>query len=90
MRLLLLASISALALMACRQARPNINTEGLGRACPATGCAVGQACVTSPSPTGPPETCEIKCDQDSDCPQGYRCNLPPALPDSLLDVCIRN
>ena len=82
--------MSAVALMACEPERPDIATEGLGRACPEAGCATGQECVTSPSPTGPPKSCEIKCAADKDCPQGYRCNLPPALPDSLLNVCTRH
>ena len=84
----MIALMFGLAAMACEADRPNIATEGLGRACPAKGCASGQACVTSPSPTGPPKTCEIPCEKDSDCPKGHRCNLPPALPDSLLNVCV--
>ena len=67
--------------------RPDISKEGLGRDCPAAGCAEGQQCVARASSEGDTHTCEIPCESDSDCPQSLRCNTSP-LPDSIPDVCI--
>lgn len=65
------------------------STDGLGGTCPATGCNPGQECVTAPGPGGDTSTCEIKCTTNAECPFGLRCNLPPILPDSLVNTCIQ-
>ncbi|MFN7132957.1 MAG: hypothetical protein ACK4N5_12820 [Myxococcales bacterium] len=79
---------AALLLVACGS-RPDIPTTGLGRACPAEGCAAGQTCVTAAGPGGETRTCEITCGSDGECPEGHRCNRPPVVPDSIPNVCVK-
>ncbi len=67
--------------------RPDISVDGLHQECPDDGCAEGQTCVTAESPQGAISTCEIPCEADGDCPEGYRCRTPPVLPGELSDVC---
>ncbi len=70
--------------------RPVIETANLHQECePGEGeCAEGQVCGLSNSVEGQITSCEIVCDGDFDCPEGTRCNLPPILPDSLLNTCV--
>lgn len=63
-------------------------TAGLHAICPASGCAAGQECITAPGPGGSTSTCEIRCAKDAECPSGLRCNLPPVVPDSLVNTCV--
>lgn len=90
MKLITLAVLSVLAaLAACGdENRPDISTSGLGQNCPAAGCTDGQECVTAAGPGGDTTTCEIRCDADSDCPEGYHCNIPLIVPDSIPNVCV--
>lgn len=67
--------------------RPDSSTAGLGQECPQTGCAQGQQCVEAAAAGGATRTCEIKCANDADCPEGTRCNLPPVVPDSIPNTC---
>jgi len=87
----LLASWSlVVGLAACSDdTRPEISTQGLGQPCPDQGCITGQDCVTAAAPAGETRTCEIPCDADSNCPRQLLCNVPPIVPDSLANVCIR-
>jgi hypothetical protein len=66
----------------------DIDRTGLHQSCPDAGCAEGQECVSAPSPEGTTSTCEIPCEGDAECPEAMRCNVPPALPDTILDVCV--
>jgi len=70
--------------------RPDISTSGLGKTCPASGCEDGQDCITASGPGGYTYTCEIKCDGNQDCPEKWKCNIPPVLPDSIPNVCIED
>jgi hypothetical protein len=83
-----LATALVLAIPACGEDRPDISTTGIGEPCPGSGCAEGQDCVTAPGPGGETSTCEIRCDADRDCPENWKCNLPPVVPDSIPDVCV--
>ena len=65
------------------------STEGLGSTCTSTGCKPGQECVTASAPGGSTSTCEIKCSSNAECPDGFRCNLPPVVPDSLVNTCVK-
>jgi hypothetical protein len=79
-----LALTLTLAAVACGS-RPSISTEGLGQPCPPGGCQKGQTCIV-----GGPEnfaSCEISCQENADCPDGYDCRLPPVPPDALAYVC---
>jgi hypothetical protein len=73
--------------MSCADERPDISTDGLGRVCPASGCAPGQECVTGIGPNADISTCQIRCQSDADCPKGTECQLPPVLPDALSNIC---
>ncbi|MFU8804179.1 MAG: hypothetical protein ACNA8W_10250 [Bradymonadaceae bacterium] len=64
------------------------STEGLHRFCPDDDCAAGQECITAASPEGDLSTCEIRCDGDGDCPEGYVCDLPPVVPGALPNTCV--
>ncbi len=71
------------------ESRSTASTTGLGQTCPAAGCASGQTCMSNTGPEGTTETCEIKCEKESDCPTGTKCQLPPLLPDSIPNVCAK-
>jgi hypothetical protein len=64
------------------------STVGIGHECPTEGCAEGQECVTANGADGELSTCEIRCTSDAQCPGALRCNVPPVLPDSLVNVCV--
>jgi hypothetical protein len=83
-----LATTLAFAILSCGEERPDTSSDGVGQSCPISGCAEGQDCVTAAGPGGDTSTCEIKCDTDGDCPESWRCNLPPIVPDSIPDVCV--
>jgi hypothetical protein len=93
--LLLAAALSAVACGASSDdstpvvaPKSDASTAGIGRECPTDGCAKGQECVTANGPEGELSTCEIRCTSNAECPEGLRCNLPPVLPDSLVNVCV--
>jgi hypothetical protein len=70
---------------------------GLGSSCDAAAvgsniagtCLAGQVCITAASPGDSTSTCELSCTKNEDCPEGFRCNLPPLVPDSLGNVCVQ-
>lgn len=63
---------------------PALLARGLHMKCEAGECAPGQEC-TSGFETS---TCELPCDENSPCPFGFTCNLPPVLPDTIPNVCV--
>jgi hypothetical protein len=71
------------------EVRPEISTQGLGQPCPAEGCAGAQVCVAAAGPAGETRSCEIQCSVDTDCPRQLSCNVPPVVPDSLANVCVK-
>jgi hypothetical protein len=90
--ILLLALVVVPLAKGCDAARPDIDTEGLGRLCPPeTECREGQECITTEEgPNAGLSTCEIRCQEDQNCPAGYRCNNRNAVPDSLPFVCVED
>lgn len=74
--------------------RPDIPTQDLGKDCHSdSDCAQGQKCTSYAHPSCANQqcqTCEIACDADSDCPEGLHCNLPPVLPDSVVNTCMQD
>ncbi len=76
-----------LLLASCGTDRPVITTVGLHQSCPTSGCATGQECVQAAQPGGSTKSCEIKCTENADCPEGMACSLPPLLPDTTPYIC---
>lgn len=59
----------------CRDEYGTVSTENLHQSCSTKAdCGYGQDCRII---FGDQKTCEIYCDSDSDCPEGYHCQYCP-------------
>lgn len=68
--------------------RPLTSTSGLGEGCPDGGCLAGQDCVTANVRGESITTCQILCQEDSECPKDLSCNLDSSSKDSIPNTCV--